>query len=126
MKTIRDHFREIEKILQSPYIASYEIDYDEKSRSVGIVSGTLTFVNGLILNFLELTVVNKEISHPKYRFHLRSKKGMVFRYDNAPHHKALDNFPHHKHIDSTNVVGSKERGLVDVVEEIESLISGKL
>ena len=54
MRTVKEYFREVEKKLYSPFIASYEIKYDEKSESVGILSGTLIFSHGYILEFLEL------------------------------------------------------------------------
>jgi hypothetical protein len=58
----------------------------------------------------------------KYRFHLIDKYGeMVFRYDNAPHHD-IATFPHHKHIRST-IAELKEEGLLDVLSEVEVLIS---
>ncbi len=46
---------------------------------------------------------------------------MIFRYDNAPHHN-VSTFPHHKHL-ADSVVGSEERGIVDVLSEVEHLIS---
>lgn len=41
---------------------------------------------------------------------------IIFRYDNAPHHD-ISTFPHHKHL----LEGSKEKGFIDVLKEIEAL-----
>jgi hypothetical protein len=58
----------------------------------------------------------------KYRFHLIDRDGeMVFRYDNAPHHD-IATFPHHKHLHS-GIAESKEKGLLDVLSEVDVLIS---
>ncbi|MBT9139319.1 MAG: hypothetical protein DDT31_01903 [Syntrophomonadaceae bacterium] len=60
----------------------------------------------------------------KYRFHwMDVNDGMVFRYDNAPHHPEIATYPHHKHIKGEKMLGqSKEVGLKDVLVEIEGMI----
>lgn len=50
---------------------------------------------------------------------------MVFRYDNAPHHKAVLTFPYHKHLPD-NVAGSDDKGIMDVLDEIEILMSNAI
>ena len=50
---------------------------------------------------------------------------MVFRYDNAPHHKDVSSFPHHKHLPS-NVAESDDKGIMDVLDEIEILMSNAI
>jgi hypothetical protein len=45
---------------------------------------------------------------------------MVFRYDNAPNHD-IATFPHHKHLKSA-IAESKEKGVLDVLSEVEVLI----
>jgi hypothetical protein len=35
----------------------------------------------------------------QYSFHLQdSRSRLLFRYDNAPHHRDVPSFPHHKHV----------------------------
>jgi hypothetical protein len=46
---------------------------------------------------------------------------MIFRYDNAPHHREIITFPHHKHLD-LRIQPSKEIGLAEVLSEIENII----
>lgn len=47
---------------------------------------------------------------------------MVFRYDNAPHHKDVSTFPRHKHLPN-NVIESDDKGIMDVLDEVEILMS---
>jgi hypothetical protein len=44
-------------------------------------------------------------------------QAMIFRYDNAPHHKSIQTFPHHKHTPG-QVQASPEPTLHDVLLEI--------
>jgi hypothetical protein len=80
-------------------------------------------VDGSILEFMEYL---QEEDRLKYRFHLMDKEGnIVFRYDNAPHHKDVSTFPHHKH-HSDNVAESDDKGIMDVLDEIEILMSNAI
>jgi len=49
---------------------------------------------------------------------------MIFRYDNAEHHKNIKTFPHHKHLENS-VIESPEKNLFDVLLEIEAMIRSK-
>lgn len=42
---------------------------------------------------------------------------MIFRYDNAPHHRQVATFSHHKH-DGEVICDSREPSLEDVLLEI--------
>jgi hypothetical protein len=54
----------------------------------------------------------------KYRYQCMDEhQALVFRYDNAPHHKHLQTFPHHKHTLS-GVQESSEPTLYDILLEI--------
>lgn len=116
---ISDYFREVEgKITEKKIIAEKRVDYREFSSDEGMIRGRLLFINGYVLEFMEY--VTKE-ERPKYRFHLMGKEGeMIFRYDNAPHHDVLT-FPHHKHLPE-GVKESKEKGIIEVLKEIEMLV----
>ncbi len=73
-----------------------------------------------MLTFMEYIMIGKEM--PKYRFNLSDSQGnMIFRYDNAAHHRDVPTFPHHKHI-RTEVKLSRETGLAEVLYEIEGMI----
>lgn len=95
------------------------INYMEFSKDEGMMRGRLLFIEGYVLDFMEYICIGKE--RPKYRFHLMDKDNkMIFRYDNAPHHK-ISTFPHHKHIHN-KIEPSKEIGLKEVLEEVKTII----
>ena len=72
------------------------------------------------LDFMEYIQIGEE--RPKYSFNFSDgKRDMIFRYDNAPHHREIPTFPHHRHFRS-NIQTSKEMGLAEVLSEIEKII----
>jgi hypothetical protein len=68
--------------------------------AVGVLEVTLVYPRGHRLD-VSLTV-DVTPGYPEwvaYSFQLTGSNGRcIFRYDNAPHHRALATFPHHKHI----------------------------
>lgn len=121
---ISGYFRDFQLRLEdTKIIADKNIDLREFSATEGMLSGRLLFVHGSMLEFMEYL---KEETRLKYRFHLINKEGdMVFRYDNAPHHRDISSFPHHKHLPG-NVSESNEKSIMDVLDEIETLISNAM
>lgn len=96
------------------------VEFKEFSSDEGMVRGRLLFLGGYVLTFMEYVQIGKE--RPKYRFNLSDSKGdMIFRYDNAAHHKDILTFPHHKHT-SVEVKPSREIGLAEVLSEIKGII----
>ncbi len=118
---IAHYFKSIEHLLiNSKLIADKTIDFKEFSIDEGMVTGRLLFLGGYTLNFMEYILIGQH--RPKYRFNLSDSKGkLIFRYDNAPHHKEIPTYPHHKHL-GTQVKPSKEVGLEEVISEIEIMI----
>ena len=48
-----------------------------------------------MLNFMEYVIIGKE--KPKYSYNfIDGKMNLVFRYDNAAHHREIPTFPHLK------------------------------
>ena len=123
---VKDYFSEIQNLLRRfAFIENVDIEYEIKSKTVGIIHGTIGMVDGSTLQFLELiNIKEEEITRPKYRFHfMDSSDKMVFRYDNAPHHSEVATHPHHKHIrGEEKPKQSEEIGLRDVLSEIEGMI----
>ena len=124
---MKDYFSEIQNLLRrSAFIENVDVEYEVKSKTVGIIHGTVGMIDGSTLQFLELVnIKGDEITRPKYRFHfMDSADEMVFRYDNAPHHPEVVTYPHHKHIrGEEKPKQSEEIGLRDVLSEIEEMIS---
>ncbi len=118
---VGDYFKSIEQLLgSSKLIVDKTVDFKEFSSDEGMVRGRLLFLGGYMLTFMEYIQIGKE--RPKYRFNLTDSKGdMIFRYDNAAHHRDVSTFPHHKHV-SDEVKPSKEMGFTEVLSEIESMI----
>jgi hypothetical protein len=115
---ISDYFKDIElRIRASQVVADKKIDLLEFSSSEGMARGRLLLVDGSVLEFMEYL---KGGSRLKYRFHLMDNaREMIFRYDDAPHHHT-STFPHHKHAPD-GIVGSVERSLLDILDEVETL-----
>jgi hypothetical protein len=124
---VKAYFSEIQNLLRrSAFIENVDVEYETKSKTVGIIHGTIGMVDGSTLQFLELiNIKGDEITRPKYRFHfMGSADEMVFRYDNAPHHPEIATHPHHKHIrDEKKPKQSKEKELKEVLLEIDGMIS---
>ena len=122
-----DYFSEIQSLIRSSiFVENVDVEYEVKSRSIGIVHGILGMIDGSTLQFMELVNIKSDkMIRLKYRFHLMTVNDeMVFRYDNSPHHPEISTYPHHKHVKGEKAPRrSKEVGLKDVLLEIEEMIS---
>ncbi|MCK4796467.1 MAG: hypothetical protein KAT05_03755 [Spirochaetes bacterium] len=118
---IVDYFITIQQLLNnSKLITDKTVDFKEFSSKEGMIRGQLLFLGGYVLTFMEYIQIGKE--RPKYRFNLSDSKGnMIFRYDNAEHHREVLTYPHHKH-EKTGIKQSKEMEIAEVLSEIEDLI----
>jgi len=117
---ISDYFQVVEKkTTEMKIIADRAIEFKEFDIDEGLLRGKILFIDGSSLEFLEYLKGNRPL---KYRFHYMDDKGaLVFRYDNAPHHQVAT-FPHHKHL-PTNIIASRPPRLIDVIDEIEKMVS---
>ncbi len=82
-----DYFSEIQSLIRSSiFVENVDVEYEVKSRSIGIVHGILGMLDGSTLQFMELIDIKRDkMIRLKYRFHLANVNDeMVFRYDNAP------------------------------------------
>lgn len=103
-----DYFSEIQSLIRSSiFVENVDVEYEVKSRSIGIVHELLGMINGSTLQFMEpIHIMRDTMIRLKYRFHLMNVNDeMVCRYDNAPHRLEIATYPHHKHV--------KERGCRD-------------
>lgn len=115
---IETYFYQIEAILNEfPTVRFYTLRKKIYNIKQGFLSGSVVFENGHILDFVE--VRDAEIlAKIKYRYqYMNERHEVIFRYDNAPHHRHLKTFPHHKHL-SDVVEESEEPVLFDVLLEI--------
>jgi len=118
---IEKYFEKVEQsILYFSNIRDYSLSKKVYNRNLGYIKGTINFLNGNKLEFVEVKDVEIE-EKVKYRYHFMDKNNnMIFRFDNAIHHKDLKTFPHHKHT-SDIVTESFEVDLFDVLLEIQKL-----
>jgi hypothetical protein len=93
------------------------------SKKEAYVTGRLTFVDLSFLQFsLFVTEKNRRLVFGKYRYqYMDTSRKLVFRYDNAPHHKEISTFPHHKHLKNV-VVASSTPTFEELLEEISTVI----
>lgn len=115
---IEAYFSQIETIIQTfPDIRFISLTKKIYSTNQGYIGGSIIFRNDHRLDFVE--VKNTDIKAKiKYRYHyMDERQGMIFRYDNAPHHPEITSFPHHKH-EIEGVKASSEPMLDDVLLEI--------
>lgn len=87
------------------------------------IKGKLIFID---LSFLEFAFfireTDKKAAFDKYRFqYMDPAKKMVFRYDNAPHHKKITSFPGHKHL-KDSVMPAPFPDFNELLEEISAII----
>ena len=55
---MRDYFLELQNLLQSsPVVKTVDVEYELKSRTIGVVHGTVGMVDGSTLHFLELILI---------------------------------------------------------------------
>ena len=101
-----DYFSEIQSLIRSSiFVENVDVEYEVKSRSIGIVHGILGMIDGSTLQFMELVNIKRDkVIHLKYRFHLMNVNDEIaFRYANAPHHPEIATYPQHKHVKGEEV-----------------------
>lgn len=102
---------------------AFELTFHYRSPSIAHISGYVVFRTKWILEFDEIITqeINK-ISKLKYRYHVMDNdKQLIFRYDNVPHFPKIKSHPHHKHM-KHRVAESQLPGLLEVIDEVETLI----
>ena len=87
------------------------------------LKGNLLFIDASVLEIaLFAEKSGATVTVDKYRLHYMDRQGaLIFRYDNAPHHRELSSFPHHKHTPG-NVARSTMPSIKDVLNEISAII----
>ncbi|NEO57941.1 MAG: hypothetical protein F6K54_35735 [Okeania sp. SIO3B5] len=124
---IKDYVQEIREAINScSLVTSLSITSDERTDDRGFIVGEINFIDGSILYWREFVNVKTIINRGMYAYqYMTASKKLIFRYDNTRHHKKLNlpNFPHHKHDRSEdNVISSNAPTLVEVLQEIKSLL----
>ena len=124
--SLSNYVFEIENtIVSCPLVIHHDFKVTISSPSTGYIEAKVIFQDGSILALFEfLRLLEDAVVREKYRYHYMSQGNkMIFRYDNAPHHKEISTFPDHKHIEE-ETVKSLPPQLKVVLTEIEFLILG--
>ena len=110
--------KDIEEYSKTNLIIDSELHIDCRTEKIGIIKGTITFLDNSCLFFTEYLDVTYKIEKLTYSFHYQQKDGtLIFRYDNA-YHKPRLGFAAHKHLPSGEIIQSDIPELKDVFEEI--------
>lgn len=109
-----------ESLDRSPLVISHEVQLTTLSLGTASIEGTVIYADGSTLRFFEfLRESAGEVTRDKYRYqYMKAAGGLVFRYDNAPHHRELPSFPHHKHLVG-GVEGVRPPDFEDLISESE-------
>ena len=111
---IYDYFSKVQRKLETIkwIIIAQSINFDFVSDEMGVITGKLVFIDKSIVEFMEL-VSTKEA---EYRFQYMDKdKGLICRWDSAPHHKEVPTFPYHLHT-KKGVKESKKVNFIDILD----------
>ena len=110
--------KDIEECSKTNLIVDSELHIDCRTEKIGIIKGTITFLDNSCLFFTEYLDVRYEIEKLMYSFHYQQKDGtLIFRYDNA-YHKPRLSFTSHKHLPSGKIIQSVIPELNDIFEEV--------
>ena len=106
------------------YFDKVKTNIDNYCEERGFIEGEIMFIDDSRLDFAEVKdiEINQKI---KYHYHyMDTDNNMIFRYDNAKHHKDIKSFPHHKHFLNT-IDESSEPEITIVLNEIENIVLKK-
>jgi len=83
---------------------------------MGLIKGTITFVDGSRFEFTEQLPTTRR----KFRLHyMDAENNLIARWDSAPHHKQLATFPFHKH----NPQGIQANDAITVLGALDEIVN---
>ncbi len=122
--SLKDYLQGIANAVKNArFLSSHSLSLEERFPHLGLIKGSLIFIDGSQLHFTEFVDFEYKTEKIKYSYHYMKEKELIFRYDNRsdPKAKNLETYPHHKHIIS-GLLPAKPPTLSDVLKEIESNI----
>jgi len=128
---IEAYFQQLEATIATcSQLASFTLDCEKRDTYEGFIRAEVNFTDGSTLRIREFVSVEISVDRDMYVYqYMDAMNGLVFRYDNTPHHKKLNllTYPHHKHDGSEeNVTISSAPTLLDVLQEIAVRIESSL
>src|SRR3990167_11120944 len=120
---LTEYFARLVKVVdeysKTNLIINSDLHIDSRTEKIGIIKGTITFIDNSNLFFTEYLDVRYKVEKLSYSFHYQQKDGkLLFRYDNADHKPRLS-FKSHKHLSSGEISQSDIPELNDVFEEVK-------
>lgn len=126
MRTIDEYFTRVRELVQGVADAQAE-RYEEQllSATRGNLRIRLHFTDQSLLEISEaIALIGEEPHWLSYRYHYQSPNtGIVFRYDNAPHHPETSTHPEHKHL-GDDVIASAHPSIEQILQEVRAFRSG--
>jgi hypothetical protein len=96
----------------APLVAERDLSVRRVGADLVLLRLDLRFLDGRRFEGNEVWITGSR----KYRFHLQTRDGgLIWRFDNAPHHPELSTHPHHEHTASGAVVAASELTLEDLL-----------
>ncbi len=119
---ITEYFVRFDEIISKvDFITGSEIQKRKINDFLGIIEGKI-IVEDKTLDILEvIKVTDQQLSRTKYKYHFQnSDNSLIFRYDNAPHHKEIDSFLHHLHLPE-KITACNEPDLLQILSAINKI-----
>ena len=119
---ITKYFAQFDEIInKADFITSSEIQKRKVNNFLGIIVGKI-IVKGKTLDILEvIKITDQQLSKKKYKYHFQdSDNSLIFRYDNAPHHREIGTFPHHKHLPG-KIIACNAPDLLQILSAINKI-----
>jgi hypothetical protein len=126
MESVDQYYTQLLEIAnRNPWIIHEDIVFREIDNNEAYNKGTFYIYGGYVLHIAEYVKIDgNTIRCLKYRYQLQDKDDiLIFRWDNAPHHKNIPTHPFHKHCQNGTIVSSKEMNLFFVMEQLDEILS---
>ena len=108
----------IGRYAKSDLIIASELSIDARTPKMGVIKGSLVFVEGVRLFFTEYVDTRYRLEKLSYSYHCQDAVDrLLFRYDNAAHKPALA-FSCHKHLPSGEVIEAAIPDLSTILDEV--------
>ncbi len=122
MRTIDEYFAGVRQLIQAVpdvYTERYEEQILTSIRENLRIR--LQFSDQSLLEISEaIVLMGEEPRWLSYRYHYQSPRaGVVFRYDNAPHHPEVSTYPDHKHTGDI-VLASPHPSIAQILAEVQA------
>lgn len=108
----------IDRYARTDLIVASELNADARTPKIGVIKGTITFVDGSRLFFNEYVDARYRLEKLTYAYHCQDAEGvLIFRYDNAAHKPPLS-FPCHKHLPDSSIIESSAPEFSSLIDEV--------